>query len=52
MPRVVWAGESKTGLGHEIGSSQQKYQRKSSLQSMTNPTVFNGSKPMHQLALD
>ena len=39
MPRVVWAEEAKTGLGYEIGPSQQKYQRKPILQSMTNPAV-------------
>ena len=36
---VVWAEESKTGLGYEIGPSQQKCQRKLSLQSMPNPAV-------------
>ena len=39
MPRVVWAGDSKTGLSFEIGQSQQKFQRKSTLQSLANPAV-------------
>ena len=39
MPRVVWAEESKTGLGIEIGHRQQKLWRKPTLQSMDNPAV-------------
>ena len=31
MPRVVWAEESKTGLGIEIGHRQQKLWRKPTL---------------------
>ena len=39
MLRVVWAEESKTGLGYEIVPSQQKCQRKPSLQLMANSAV-------------
>ena len=39
MPRVVWADDSKTGLGYESGPSQQKFQRKPSLKSMVNLDV-------------
>ena len=39
MPRVVLAGESKTGLSFEIGQPQQKIWRKPSLQSIANPAV-------------
>ena len=31
MPRVVWAEESKTGLGYQIEPSQQKYKHKPTL---------------------
>ena len=41
MPRVVWAEESKTGLGFEIGPRQQKCQRKLTLQFLANPAVQN-----------
>ena len=40
MPRVVWAEESKTGPGFEIGQPQQKCSRKPSLQWMANPAVM------------
>ena len=41
MPHVLWAEESKTGLGYEIRPSQLKCQRKPSLQSIANPAVFS-----------
>ncbi len=39
MPRVVFDEESQTGLGFEIGQLQQKFQRKPTLQSLSNPAV-------------
>ena len=39
MPHVVWAEESKTGLSFENGERQQKYQHKSTLQSLANQAV-------------
>ena len=39
MSRIVWAEESKTGLGFEIGPPQQKRQRKPTLQFLSNPSA-------------
>ena len=39
MFRVVWAEESKTGLGFEIGPRQQKCQRNPNVHLMGNPAV-------------
>ena len=39
MPRVVWGGESKTGLGVEIGPRQQNCQRSPNIHLMSNLVV-------------
>ena len=39
LPRVVWAGKSKTGLGFEIGPRQQKFQRSPIVHLTGNPAV-------------
>ena len=39
MTRVVWAGDSKTGLGIKIGSWQQKLWRSPHVKLMGNPAV-------------
>ena len=41
MSSVVWAVESKTGLGFEIGPLQQKSWRRLNFQLKGNPAVIN-----------
>ena len=44
MHRVVWAEESKTGLGFEIGPQQQKCQCSPNVHLMGNPDVPESEK--------
>ena len=44
LPRAVWAGESKPGLGFEIGPQQQKDQRSPNVHLMGNPVVVKRRK--------
>ena len=39
MPRVVWAEESKTGLGFEIGPNMEMSQQRPNVHLSDNPAV-------------
>ena len=40
LSHVVWAGDSKTGLGIKIGPRQQKLWQRPNVQLMGNPAVY------------